>query len=93
MEVFDLKEVCSLLRVSPRQIQTLRARGDFPPPLKVGRRSIWRGETLAAWLAELEARTIADAGSPRPRRRGRPRKRPPEGPGAAGRVADAESAR
>lgn len=36
-----------------RRIKRPLAQGSFPPPVKVGRRSLWRAAELRAWLAGL----------------------------------------
>lgn len=42
-----------LLPIKNTHFYTLIARGDFPPPLKIGRRSVWRAEDVALAIERL----------------------------------------
>ena len=41
MRQFRVKQVAEFLSLSVREIWRLVAEGDFPPPIKIGRCSIW----------------------------------------------------
>lgn len=45
-----LREVAQLTGISRAYIYELMARGEFPRPAKVGRRSIWSRVEVVAWL-------------------------------------------
>ncbi len=50
-----LPEVAAALRVSRRHLQSLLAKGEGPPVIRLGRRRIIRREALDRWLAKREA--------------------------------------
>jgi prophage regulatory protein len=55
-------ELCALVGVSPRTVHRLVARGEFPPPRKLGDRCVaWLRSEVETWLA---ARPISDIPSP-----------------------------
>ncbi len=51
-------DVCSLLGVSDSTLQRLVARGDFPPPRRIGGRCVaWLHSEVMSWTA---ARPVSD---------------------------------
>lgn len=46
----SLKQVVELTNVSKAHIYALIARGEFPQPAKIGRRSIWAAREVERWL-------------------------------------------
>lgn len=52
--LLNREEVASLLQVTTRTIYNYENTGVIPPPLKVGRRHLWKASAL---LAYLEARS------------------------------------
>lgn len=51
--LLDEAEVCRLLSLAPRTFQRLRARGQFPSPIKVGKLNRWRRGEVEAWDGSL----------------------------------------
>ena len=45
----------AIIGVSKRHLEKIIARGEGPPVIKLGRRSIIRRETVSRWLAAREA--------------------------------------
>jgi prophage regulatory protein len=55
-----LPQVCTKTALRRSFVFELIARGEFPRPAKVGRRSIWSSAEIDSWLqARFEARTGA----------------------------------
>jgi len=51
-----LPEVVALVRLGRSAIYAAVARGEFPPPLKIGKRaSAWRRADVEAWVEERVA--------------------------------------
>ena len=49
MLTFD--DVTDMLAVAVSTLRDMIARGDFPPPLKIGKRAVrWRAEDVEAWI-------------------------------------------
>lgn len=46
----DVRVFCG---ISKPTIYRLIAKGEFPPPVKVGRRSLWLADELEAWVHML----------------------------------------
>ena len=57
----DSREVLALLNVRGRAtLYRLVTKGDFPKPIKIGRRSLWLRREVLAWIEErAAARTAA----------------------------------
>lgn len=51
IELFDIKAVSLLLRVSQRHISTLVCKHEFPKPIKLGNSSRWRSTDIQAFLS------------------------------------------
>lgn len=54
--------------LSRRSIYRLMARGEFPPPRKLGRRTVWAVEDIRSWLATFTSgrgvsSPVAESGS------------------------------
>ncbi len=63
--LLTLRDVCARLALSRSGLYALIARGEFMPPLRIGRASRWHRHEVEAWLA---ARPRGTAQGPRPRR-------------------------
>jgi predicted DNA-binding transcriptional regulator AlpA len=50
---WSLADVRALTGLSERFIQQQVAAGKMPPPMKIGRRSLWRSAAVVAWLDSL----------------------------------------
>lgn len=55
-DVLDVDGMADLLGMTPKSLYTRRSRSprSLPPAVRIGRRLVWRWETVDAWLAELE---------------------------------------
>ncbi len=53
--LLDIKEVKAVVKIARSTIYDQVARGTFPHPKKVGKRSLWRESDLQAWIARGEA--------------------------------------
>jgi predicted DNA-binding transcriptional regulator AlpA len=51
-ELMNADEVAAWLRKSRKAIYEMRARGQLPPPIRVGRRLLWSREALGTWLEQ-----------------------------------------
>ena len=61
----SIKDVVRLTSLSRAHIYLLISEGKFPAPAKIGRRSIWHGQEVAAWIeARFAARPTALPSSP-----------------------------
>lgn len=47
--------VCKLLGLSPRGLENLVKRGEFPPPVRVGKCVWWSPRTVQGWRQQLFA--------------------------------------
>ncbi len=54
VETLTILEAAATLRVSRRHLQSLLAKGEGPPAVRLGRRRVIRREALNHWLAERE---------------------------------------
>lgn len=61
-ELLTLPEVSGRLRVPEATLRYWRGRGTGPRSFRVGRRVMYRQETVDRWLAEQEAAAGAAAG-------------------------------
>ena len=52
--LLDVREVARRLSISPRTVWTQAARGDLPAPIRIGRLSRWRWDTILRWIEEKE---------------------------------------
>jgi len=52
---FRVKQVAEFLSLSVREIWRLVAEGDFPPPIKIGRCSIWFESDIIDFQMRLRA--------------------------------------
>ena len=54
--VLRLPAVLELVGISRSSLYALIGAGDFPRPLKLGKRAVgWRAETVDAWISRREA--------------------------------------
>ena len=54
-EVFGMKHVAEILRVSRRTLYRMIERRDLPPPLKIGKRSVYLKSDLEKLFEKLRA--------------------------------------
>ncbi len=58
--LIDLGEVLRVTQLSERAIRKFSATGEFPPPIKFGRRVLWSHTEIQKWIkAKLDARPSA----------------------------------
>lgn len=43
------KDVSEMLGISKRSVWNLRNKGEIPPPIKVGRRTLWKRKEIEEW--------------------------------------------
>lgn len=48
--LWDAKALADYLQVSRRTMETMIARGDAPPHLRIGRQRRWRQEDVQSWV-------------------------------------------
>lgn len=49
-ELYDVNDVATWLRKSPKAIRNMRDRGQLPRPIQVGRRLLWSRADLDKWF-------------------------------------------
>jgi excisionase family DNA binding protein len=54
VETLTILEAAAALKVSRRHLQSLWAKGDGPPVIRLGRRCIIRRDALDQWLTKRE---------------------------------------
>ncbi|MCW2244739.1 putative DNA-binding transcriptional regulator AlpA [Azospirillum fermentarium] len=54
LTTISIDEFCRKVGITRRHLTNLRARGEGPPTIKLGRRTLIRAEAAAAWLRERE---------------------------------------
>jgi predicted DNA-binding transcriptional regulator AlpA len=56
MEVLDVKTFAGLLGMTEQSLYARRSRdpASLPHAIRIGRRLVWRRETVEQWLADLE---------------------------------------
>ena len=47
-------EICVILEITPRRLQDWRSRRIGPPEVHLGRKVLFRSESLLKWIAEKE---------------------------------------
>ena len=52
---YRIKEVAQLLTISEREVWRLSAKGELPPPVKIGRCSAWFESDLVEFQTRLRA--------------------------------------
>ena len=61
-ELLRCAEVVQRFGIDKTQIYRLMRAGDFPPPVRIGRRSVrWRREDLDRWVASRPTATPGEA--------------------------------
>ena len=55
-KLIGIKQVAALLGVSRRHLAYLVHAGDFPKPLKIGTRSLWKASEYAGYVERLRER-------------------------------------
>ncbi|MGE6740267.1 helix-turn-helix transcriptional regulator [Allorhizobium pseudoryzae] len=50
-KLLTIKDVAAALQLTPRTIELMVKRGDFPAPIKIGKSTRWRPVDLDAFLA------------------------------------------
>ncbi len=53
--LLDVREIARRLGISPRSVWTQVAKGELLAPIRIGRLSRWRWETILKWIEEKEA--------------------------------------
>lgn len=51
---YSVKDFCKAVGISPRTFYLLQKRGDGPPTIRIGRRTLIRVEAAQGWLLERE---------------------------------------
>lgn len=69
--LFDMRELANILHCSYRYTQQLKSEGRLPPSIVLGRKHLWRVETVWKFLADLEDDLVEKQTQRRP---GRPTK-------------------
>ena len=56
MDVLDVPAFAKLLRMTEQSLYARRSRdpNSLPPAIRIGRRLMWRRETVEKWLVDLE---------------------------------------
>jgi excisionase family DNA binding protein len=76
-EKLDQNEVAKYLGVSTKTVRALIARGELPPPIRIGRRQFWLKDKFTQWLRDRGTialqTTFARYAVKGVERRGRPR--------------------
>ena len=54
-DLLDKPTVCQQLGLSQRGLEYLVARGEFPPPVKLGKRVYWSSKAVSRWRQRLFA--------------------------------------
>lgn len=49
IEVLDKAAVCAMLQIAVRTLDLKVQRGEFPPPVRRGRRHFWSREVVLEW--------------------------------------------
>lgn len=64
--MLDTREAAARLHLSPRTLEGLRVRGEGPPFIKLGARSVrYAKGDLEEWIASRRRRSTSDAGDGR----------------------------
>lgn len=50
--LIDMKDICELTGMTDKWFYKLIQEGQFPPPIKLGRRSKWIEQEIQAWFEE-----------------------------------------
>jgi prophage regulatory protein len=53
MELYKIKELVELLKISRATIYRKVSENEFPKPIKIGRGTFWRKEDITNWLQNL----------------------------------------
>lgn len=49
MNQLNKEQVCAELGISPRGLENMISRGEFPPPQRLGKRNVWTARAIEAW--------------------------------------------
>jgi predicted DNA-binding transcriptional regulator AlpA len=52
-EMFNKSHVCEVLGISPRGLENMVKRNEFPPPVRVGKQVYWTQKSLDRWRQRL----------------------------------------
>ena len=55
-KLLNVGEIAERLGVSPRTVWTQVAKGELPAPIRIGRLSRWRWDTILQWIEDEEAK-------------------------------------
>lgn len=50
MKLLTKDEICTQLGVSPRCLENMIQRGEFPPPTRLGKKNYWTDTALQSWF-------------------------------------------
>jgi prophage regulatory protein len=57
LQLYRLPQVCALVGLRRSWIYNAVSRGEFPPPIKIGKRAIaWRRSSIEEWLESRAAK-------------------------------------
>ncbi len=59
--LLDARSLSNVLSISPRTLETLVARGEGPPYIRLGRQRRWRLEEVDAWIKAKQAFSLINA--------------------------------
>lgn len=64
MAILRYADLPHAVGMSVSTVRRMIAAGDFPPPIRLGQRTVgWQFETLAAWLQARAEQTVAVTGA------------------------------
>ena len=52
-ELLNKAMICAQLSLSPRCLELMVKRGEFPPPVRVGKHVYWSTKAIEAWRVRL----------------------------------------
>ena len=52
-QLLSIKEVAEMVGFSPATIYRRLSEGEFPRPVKVGNKTLWKRQSILDWLDEL----------------------------------------
>lgn len=65
MQLLDVRQLATRLRLSPRQIWKLNSSGKIPAPVRIARSVRWDADTIASWVrAGCPSRDVFEARLP-----------------------------
>ncbi len=55
MQTYDIREWQARLKICRRQAEIMIARGELPPPIRIGKLRRWTDEQINGWISERVA--------------------------------------